>query len=103
MGGVLAAGTIEEIAVETIRAGADIFLVCHNQELVWRAYEAVLRQAEKDGKFARRVTQAAERVLQFKRRSRELHYFPARPKERTVKMLKRMTTNYAAMIEEHQA
>jgi beta-N-acetylhexosaminidase len=103
MGGVLAAGTIEDVAVETIRAGADIFLVCHNQELVWRAYEAVLRQTEKDSRFARRVVEAAERVVRFKRRSRELHYFPARPKERTVKTLKKMTTNYAAVIEEHRA
>src|SRR5262249_26858193 len=52
MGGVLAAGSIEEVAVETLRAGADIFLVCHNQELVWRSYEAVLREAERNRKFA---------------------------------------------------
>src|SRR5262245_3411264 len=50
MGGVLSSGPIEEIAVETLRAGADIFLVCHNQELVWRAFEAVLREAERDSK-----------------------------------------------------
>ena len=47
MVGVLAAGSIEEVAVETLRAGADMFLVCHNQELVWRAYEAVLKEAER--------------------------------------------------------
>jgi len=45
MGGVLSTGTIEEVAVETLRAGADMFLVCHNQELVWRGYEAVVRAA----------------------------------------------------------
>ena len=30
MGGVLAAGSIEEVAVETLRAGADMFLVCQS-------------------------------------------------------------------------
>jgi beta-N-acetylhexosaminidase len=102
MGGVLAAGSIEEVAVETIRAGADIFLVCHNQELVWRGYEAVLRQAEKDRKFSASVAQAAARILKFKRRARELHYFTAPPKERVVKTLKKVIQDYAEVIEEHQ-
>src|SRR5437588_4264611 len=85
MGGVLAAGSIEDVAVETLRAGADMFLVCHNQELVWRAYEAVLRVAEKDRKFATHITQAARRVLRFKRRARELHVFSGEPKAQTVR------------------
>ena len=69
MGGVLAAGSIEEVAVETLRAGADMFLVCHNQELVWRGFEAVLREAEKNRKFAEHVAGASRRVLTLKRRS----------------------------------
>src|SRR5215510_13522487 len=77
MGGVLSSGPIEEIAVETLRAGADIFLVCHNQELVWRAFEAVLREAERDSKFARHVGQACERVLRFKKKAPELMGFAA--------------------------
>src|SRR5205814_8674101 len=55
MGGVLAADSIEEVAVGTLRAGADMFLVCHNSELVWRGYEAVLREAEKDRRFAAQI------------------------------------------------
>lgn len=102
MGGVLAAGPIEEVAVETIRAGADIFLICHNQELVWQGYEAVLRQAEKDRKFAGRVADAAARVLKIKRSSRELHYMTAQPKELVVKTLKKMMKDYSNIIEEHQ-
>ncbi|HLJ26102.1 MAG TPA: beta-N-acetylhexosaminidase [Candidatus Angelobacter sp.] len=103
MGGVLAAGSIEDVAVETIRAGADIFLVCHNQELVWRGYEAVLREAEKNRKFATQVAQAAARILNFKRRSRELHYFTAKPKQSVIKTLKKIMQDYSQVIEEHQA
>jgi beta-N-acetylhexosaminidase len=102
MGAVLTAGQIEEVAVESIRAGTDILLICRNQELVWRGYEAVLRQAEKDRAFARQVARAAERVLLFKRHSRQLHYFPALPKESLVKTLRRAAENYAAVLEEHQ-
>jgi beta-N-acetylhexosaminidase len=72
MGGVLAATSIEQAAIETLRAGADLFLVCHKEELVRRSYEAVLREAERDPKFARRVQAAAGRVLAFKNKSREL-------------------------------
>lgn len=103
MGGVLAAGSIEYVAVETLRAGADIFLVCHNQELVWRGCEAVLREAEKDRKFAAHVRVAAARVLEFKRRSKELHHFAGPPKAKVVTTLKKIIQNYSQMIEEFHA
>ncbi len=98
MGGVLAAGSIEEVSVETLRAGADMFLVCHNQELVWRGYEAVLRAAEKDRKFAAHVAQAAGRVLSLKRRSAALHSFAREPKERVINNLKQIVANFAQVV-----
>jgi beta-N-acetylhexosaminidase len=99
MGGVLAAGSIEEVAVETLRAGADMFLVCHNQELVWRAYEAVLKEAERDRKFAAQVTQAAERVLGFKRRSPALRGFAAEPKAKVIKKLQQIVESFKQIVE----
>ena len=72
MAGVLAAGSVEHAAVETMRAGADIFLVCRNEEHVWRSYQAVLQEAERDKAFARLVTRAAGRVLAFKRKSAKI-------------------------------
>jgi beta-N-acetylhexosaminidase len=93
MGGVLSTGTIEDVAVETLRAGADMFLVCHNQELVWRGYEAVLRTAERDRKFAAQVERAAKRVLSMKKRARELRGFAAEPKAKVVEKLKRIVND----------
>jgi beta-N-acetylhexosaminidase len=98
MGGVLSTGEIEDVAVETLRAGADMFLVCHNQELVWRAYEAVLRTAERDRKFAAQVEQAARHVLGVKRRSRELRGFSAEPKARVVEKLKRIVNDFNRIV-----
>jgi beta-N-acetylhexosaminidase len=72
MGGVLAAASMEEAAINTIRSGADMFLVCQKEEFVWRCYEAVLQQAERDRRFAEMVTRAADRVLQLKARSKAL-------------------------------
>ena len=57
MGGVLAVGSIENAATECLRAGADMFLVCRKEEFVVRSYEAVVREAERDAKFARIVQQ----------------------------------------------
>jgi beta-N-acetylhexosaminidase len=73
MGGVQAAAPIDKAAVETLRAGADMFLVCHNEAHVWRTYEAVLREAERDKNFARRVATAAGRVMAFKKKWKELN------------------------------
>jgi beta-N-acetylhexosaminidase len=99
MGGVLSTGEIEDVAVETLRAGADMFLVCHNQELVWRGFEAVLRAAERDSRFAAQVGQAAQRVLSFKKRSTELRGFPAEPKAKVVDRLKRLVNDFSRIVD----
>ncbi len=72
MGGVLNSVSVEEAAIETLRAGSDLFLVCQKEDHVWRAYEAVFRLAESDKPFAKLVTLKAKRVADFKAKSREL-------------------------------
>jgi beta-N-acetylhexosaminidase len=98
MGGVLSTGPIEDVAVETLRAGADMFLVCHNQELVWRGYEAVLRAAERDRKFAGHVERAARRVISFKKRAAELRAFSAEPKAKVVEKLKKIVGDFSRIV-----
>ncbi len=90
MGGVLNSTPIEQAAVETIRAGADIFLVCHNEEFVYRSYLAVLNEAEKNANFRRQVETAARRIMAFKKRSRELNGRAVPPPtDKTVDKLRR--------------
>jgi len=69
MGGVLKAGPIDHAAVEFIRAGGDLCLICHIEEYVTRSYEELIKTAEREPKFARRVKESASRVLAFKKRS----------------------------------
>lgn len=69
MGAVLAAAPIEEATVEHIRAGGDLGLICHREDFILRAHEALVREAEQDGRFARRVEEAARRVASFKKKS----------------------------------
>jgi len=68
MGGVLAAAPVGEAAVEFVRAGGDLCLICHREDCILQAHEALVKAAEKDSKFARRVAEAARRVLAFKKK-----------------------------------
>jgi hypothetical protein len=71
MGGVLAAGPIEQAAIEQvmighIRAGGDLGLICHQEDFILRAHEALIREAERNSRFARRAAESARRVLALK-------------------------------------
>jgi beta-N-acetylhexosaminidase len=72
MGGVLAAAPVGEAAVEHIRAGGDLCLVCHREDHITQAYEALVSTTERDAKFARQVVEAAARVLAFKKKWRRI-------------------------------
>jgi beta-N-acetylhexosaminidase len=68
MGGVLAAAPIEQAAIGHIRAGGDLALICHQEDFILRAYEAMIREVERDRGFARRAQESKRRVLAFKKR-----------------------------------
>jgi beta-N-acetylhexosaminidase len=62
MGAVLKFAPIEQTVVQHIRAGGDMALVCHTEEMIVCAYEALIHETEKDRKFASRVAEAQKRV-----------------------------------------
>ena len=99
MVGVQASAPIDEAAVETLRAGADMFLVCHNEAHVWRTYEAVVREAEHDSKFARQVAAAAQRVMAFKKKAKELKTSAVRPSAATVRRLRQQMQKFADQVQ----
>ncbi|MGH6741740.1 MAG: glycoside hydrolase family 3 N-terminal domain-containing protein, partial [Bradyrhizobium sp.] len=102
MGGVLAAAPIEDAAVETLLAGADIFLVCQREESVRCAFEAVLKRAESDKKFARLVAAKAEHVAEVKKKSRALKKgMPPSPTQKTVERLTRRIWEFSEEVRAH--
>jgi beta-N-acetylhexosaminidase len=68
MGGVLAAAPIGGAAVEFIRAGGDLCLVCHREDYIQQVQEELVQTAESDKKFARRTAEAIRRVTGFKKK-----------------------------------
>jgi beta-N-acetylhexosaminidase len=57
---------IEEAAIEAIRAGTEIVEICHSAELILRAYEALLAEAEQSPAF-RKLLVARARAAAGKR------------------------------------
>jgi beta-N-acetylhexosaminidase len=68
MGGVLSAASVGEAAAEFVRAGGDLCLVCHREDRVVEAYEVLIKAAERDEKFAKRVAESSRQVIAFKKK-----------------------------------
>jgi beta-N-acetylhexosaminidase len=98
MGGVLKAAPIEQAAVQFVRAGGDLCLICHQEEFVTHAYETLVREAERDRKFSRRVAESAVRVRAFKKKAVELKRWAAAPKPVTAAKLTRQLRQFGEQV-----
>lgn len=97
MSGVLSAAPVGEAAVEFVRAGGDLCLVCHREDYVLQAYEALTRTAERDKQFARRVVESGRRVLAFKKKRKELRPGKA-PSSATIERLTRSLWEFGEQV-----
>lgn len=98
MGGALSAGAIEDISVATLRAGADMFLICHNQDFIWRSYEAVLRAAESDRRFAAHIETACDRVLRLKAKTKDFAMIAKSPTDAVIDKLRARIEAFKAQV-----
>jgi beta-N-acetylhexosaminidase len=98
MGAVLKVAPIEQVAVEFVRAGGDLCLICRQEELVVRAHEALVKEAERDRRFARRVTESAARVLAFKKKSAELKRKMRPPTAEKIQKLSRQLWEFGEQV-----
>jgi beta-N-acetylhexosaminidase len=62
MGGILKYMSIADAAVHSLAAGTHVVEICRDPALVFAAYEAILREAEKSPAFARLLRRAAAKV-----------------------------------------
>jgi beta-N-acetylhexosaminidase len=98
MGGVLKAAPIEQAAVQHVRAGGDLCLICHVEEYVTRSYQAILLETERDRKFARRVQESVARVLAFKKNSAEMKQRRLEPTPAQTKKQSRQLAEFAEQV-----
>jgi beta-N-acetylhexosaminidase len=98
MGGVLKAAPVEQAAVQHVRAGGDLCLICHIEEHVVRSYEALIHEAEADSRFARRCEESVERVLAFKKKHGELKRKTIPPSAAKVQDLSRRLWEFGEQV-----
>jgi beta-N-acetylhexosaminidase len=67
MGGILKFKPIEHAAVAAVRAGMDLLEICHSPELILRAYESLIAEAEHSTVF-RNLLLTRTRQVSIKRR-----------------------------------
>jgi beta-N-acetylhexosaminidase len=89
MGGALTAAPVGQAAVEHIRAGGDLCLICHRQDRIEEAYEELAKAAERGPKFAARIKESVQRALAFKKKSAKLFRKTKVPSPATVEKLSR--------------
>lgn len=68
MGGVLSAAPVKQAALQFIRAGGDLCLVCHREDRVLATYDA-LAAAMNDKAFSRRAAQSVGKIASFKKKA----------------------------------
>jgi len=68
MGGILKFLPIEDAAIAAIRAGMDLLEICHSTELILRAYEALLSEAERSQAFRALLTARMDRTNSMRAR-----------------------------------
>lgn len=69
MSGVLSAAPVGRAAVDFVRAGGDLCLICHREDYIAQAHDDLVEMTERDSKFANRAAESVRRVLAFKRKS----------------------------------
>ncbi len=98
MGGVLKAAPIDEAAAGFIRAGGDLALICHRQELIEQAFETMQRTFADDVRFRDRVKESAKKIFAFKRKHARLLQMPAAPAQEKIDRLSRQLWEFGERV-----
>lgn len=98
MGGVLSAAPIGQAAVEFVRAGGDLCMVCHREDSVLQAYEAIVQAAEHDKQLAKRVAESKRRVLACKEKWKKELRMSKPPSEAAIEKLMRRLWEFGEQV-----
>jgi beta-N-acetylhexosaminidase len=102
MGALLKAAPIGQAAVEFVRAGGDLCLICRQEDFVNSAFEALTKEAQ-DKRFVRRVKESVDRILAFKKKSKELRRRIPAPSPEKVEKLKQQLGDFVERVKRASA
>ena len=92
------AAPIEDAAVQALRGGADLLLICHSEDPIERAYEAVARERDRDRRFSAKVRQSAARVARLKKKFARSLSANTRPTHARVERLSRALWEFGERV-----
>ena len=95
---MLKAAPIDEAAVEFLRGGGDLCLICQQQEFVEQAFETMQRTFDRDTSFKRRVGESAKKVAAFKRKNAKLLRMPGPPSQEKIDRLSRQLWEFSERV-----
>jgi beta-N-acetylhexosaminidase len=98
MGGVLSAAPVGKAAVEFVRAGGDLCLICHREDYIVEAYEQLVATAAREPKFSSRAEESVRRVLAFKKKFATMLRRTAQPSPATVEKLSRRLWEFSEQV-----
>lgn len=99
MGGILKHCSIEEAAIGAIEAGLHLIEICHSEELILRAFEALLGKAEQSSAFRRLLTERANTASRL--RAKALANTPGwRLSDAALNRLRQRMIRFASAVEE---
>jgi beta-N-acetylhexosaminidase len=98
MGAVLSSALVGEAAVEHIRAGGDLCLICHREDYLTQAYGKLIDATEREPQFAKRVAESVRRVLAFKKKSAKILRETKTPSGAAVEKLSRKLWEFGEQV-----
>ncbi len=98
MGAVLTTASQGQAAVEHIQAGGDLCLVCHHEDYIAQAYEELIKAADHEPQFAKRVADSVRRVRAFKKKSASLFRNIKAPSAATAEKLSRKLWEFGEQV-----
>lgn len=98
MKGVLKAGPVQQAAVGHIRAGGNLCLICHDEDSIVRAHQALLEETQRDRKFAKQADESFQRTLRLKARSPGLRRMAPRPSPAKIENLSRRLWEFSERL-----
>jgi beta-N-acetylhexosaminidase len=98
MGGVLSAAPVGKAAVQFVAAGGDLCLVCHREEYVVNACEELVKAAERQKNFAKRVAESARKITAFKKKYASSLRMGKEPSEAAIQKLTRRLWEFSEQV-----
>jgi beta-N-acetylhexosaminidase len=98
MGGVLSAAPVERAALEFIRAGGDLCLVCHREDRALATYDALAAAIKSDPAFSERACQSMRKIASFKKKATRILRAVNQPSPAKVEKLSRSLWEFGEQV-----